>query len=257
MTYRLPRRPASRSLRSIISACLLPGLLVSLAGHKPKAGGQEPPPSEAARRLFARENLVAWCIVPFDAKKRGPEERAAMLERLGFRRFAYDWRAEHKPTFDAELDALKRHGIKLQAFWLAPGEVGPDSRLILEVLKRHKVATELWVMLDLGADRVSGAEQKRRVDAAVTKLRPLAEDAQEAGCTIGLYNHGGWFGEPENQVAILEGLGALGIANVGIVYNLHHGHAHVDRLGPILQMLKPYLLAVNLNGMVRDGDKRG
>lgn len=34
--------------------------------------------------LFARTNLVAWCIVPFDAKKRGPEERAAMLEKLGF-----------------------------------------------------------------------------------------------------------------------------------------------------------------------------
>ena len=32
--------------------------------------------------LFARTNLAAWCIVPFDAKKRGPEERAAMLERL-------------------------------------------------------------------------------------------------------------------------------------------------------------------------------
>ena len=30
----------------------------------------------AADNLFARENLVAWCIVPFDAQKRGPAERA-------------------------------------------------------------------------------------------------------------------------------------------------------------------------------------
>ena len=44
----------------------------------------------AADDLFRRDNLVAWCIVPFDAQKRGPEERAAMLERLGFRHFAYD-----------------------------------------------------------------------------------------------------------------------------------------------------------------------
>ena len=36
-----------------------------------------------AKELFRRDNLVAWCIVPFDAKKRGPEERAAMLEKLG------------------------------------------------------------------------------------------------------------------------------------------------------------------------------
>src|SRR5688500_8120471 len=67
--------------------------------------------------LFDRPNLVAWCIVPFDAKRRGPEERAQMLKRLGFTRFAYDWRAEHLPTFDAELDALKKHGISLEAFW--------------------------------------------------------------------------------------------------------------------------------------------
>ena len=48
--------------------------------------------------------------MPFDSKKRGPEERAAMLERLGFKRFAYDWRTEHIPTFDAEIeDALGAH----------------------------------------------------------------------------------------------------------------------------------------------------
>src|SRR5688572_5092645 len=68
-------------------------------------------------QLFARTNLVAWCIVPFDAKKRGPEERAAMMERLGFRMFAYDYRAEHISTFDAEMEALKRHHIQLLAWW--------------------------------------------------------------------------------------------------------------------------------------------
>ena len=34
-----------------------------------------------------------------------------MLERLGFKHFAYDWRDEHVPTFDAEVDALKRQGV--------------------------------------------------------------------------------------------------------------------------------------------------
>ena len=38
--------------------------------------------AEAADKtdVLRRENLVAWCIVPFDAKKRGPAERAAMLK---------------------------------------------------------------------------------------------------------------------------------------------------------------------------------
>ncbi len=66
-----------------------------------------------SKGLFGRKNLVAWCIVPFDSKKRGPEERAAMLEKLGFTHFAYDYRAEHIPTFDAEIEALKRHHVEL------------------------------------------------------------------------------------------------------------------------------------------------
>ena len=49
-----------------------------------------PAARSADHQLFARTNLMAWCIVPFDAKKRGPEERAAMMERLGFKHFAYD-----------------------------------------------------------------------------------------------------------------------------------------------------------------------
>ena len=37
----------------------------------------------------------------------------------------------------------------------------------------------------------------------------------------------GWFGEPENQIAIIEKLKERGVTNVGIVYNLHHGHDHL------------------------------
>src|SRR5437899_2972158 len=54
----------------------------------------------AARWHYGRDNLVAWCVVPFDARQRGPEERAAMLERLGFHHYAYVWRTKHLPTFD-------------------------------------------------------------------------------------------------------------------------------------------------------------
>src|SRR3954463_5065896 len=67
-------------------------------------------PKSDPRRLFARENLIAWCIVPFDSKHRGPEERAAMLERLGFRHFAYDWRGEHAALLADGAGDPKRHG---------------------------------------------------------------------------------------------------------------------------------------------------
>ena len=215
------------------------------------------PTIAADDHVFDRENLIAWCIVPFDSKKRGPEDRAAMLERLGFRHFAYDWRAEHIPTFDAEVDALHRHGVELDAFWVAPGELNRESRVILDVLKRHGIKAQLWVLLGLGDNRVTGPEQERRVDAAVAKLRPLAEEAGRIGCSLALYNHGGWFGEPENQLAIVENLKHQGIQNVGIVYNLHHGHDHLGRLAEVVAKLKPYLVAINLNGMDPGGDRVG
>jgi len=103
------------------------------------------PRAGADAMLFARTNLAAWCIVPFDAKKRSPEERAQMLERLGFTQFAYDYRAEHIPTFDAEMEALKRHHIRLLAWWF-PTTLNDEARLILDVLKRHELRPQLWVM---------------------------------------------------------------------------------------------------------------
>ncbi len=244
--------PASRLIVPARLAVL--AFLIGLAGV---ARAQAPKEADASKALFGRDNLIAWCIVPFDSSKRGPEERAAMLEKLGFKHFAYDWRAEHIPTFDAEIDALKKHGVALDAFWVAPGELNRESRIILDALKRHSVKAQLWALIDLGPDKVQGAEQDRRVALAVQKLRPLAEEAGKIGCTVALYNHGGWFGEPENQIAIIEKLKASGVSNVGLVYNLHHGHEHLTRFSALLQKMKPYLMALNINGMDPDGEKAG
>jgi putative heme-binding domain-containing protein len=227
------------------------GLHLSAKGYQVWTAILEPTLAASRRDLFARENLVAWCIVPFDAKKRGPEERAAMLARLGFKRFAYDWRAEHVPTFDAELDALGRHGIKLEAFWL-PAALDADGRRILDLLRRHKIGTQLWVTM--GDPGSPSQTQTEKIEAAARILRPIAEEAAKIDCKVGLYNHGGWFGEPENQLAILD---HLGLANVGLVYNLHHGHDQVDRLPELLGKMLPHLYAVNLNGMSRGGDRVG
>ncbi len=42
-----------------------------------------------------------------------------------------------------------------------------------------------------------------------------------------------------------------------MVYNLHHGHDHLDRFAELLAKMKPYLVTINLNGMVPAGDKVG
>lgn len=210
---------------------------------------------DAALGVFARSNLVAWCIVPFDAKKRGPEERAQMLERLGIRRFAYDYRAEHIPTFDAEVQAMKRHGIEFTAWWF-PGTLNDEARGILKVIERHGITPQLWITG--GGSLVKDAGEKQaRVDAEAARVRPIAEAAARLGCNVGLYNHGSWFGEPENQIAIIEHLKSSGMTNIGVVYNFHHGHDHIARFAELFPRMQPYLLCVNLNGMVKEGDKQG
>ena len=75
------------------------------------------PGCTTAPDIFAKQNLVAWCIVPFDANERSPAERAEMVRRLGLRRVAYDWRAKHVATFEDEIVHYQKRGIEFFAFW--------------------------------------------------------------------------------------------------------------------------------------------
>src|SRR5688500_13194597 len=133
----------------------------------------------SAAKLLDKDNLVAWCIVPFDAKKRGPEERAKMLADLGIRKLAYDWRDKDIPTFDQELDALNRHKIKLHAFWLTsepkPGKEKNVSA-VLDFLKRRKAKTELWYMFIPPKD-FNSLSQDAKVAMTSEAVRFLASEA--------------------------------------------------------------------------------
>ncbi len=206
-------------------------------------------PSPAAGEVFANKNLVAWCIVPFDVKKRGPEERAKMLERLGITKFAFDWREEHVPSFDDEMNALLRHHIELQAFWMP---YGPDPVKdkhypeILAVLKRHHIKTQLWWSYGSSSDSLKNLTQEEKVIAVGDMVRALAEDAAKIGCTVGLYNHNGWFGEPENELAILR---CVNMQNVGIVYNFNHAEDQTGRFAEFFPKILPHLIALNIAGL--------
>ena len=134
--------------------------------------------------LFARTNLTAWCIVPFDAKQRGPEARAQMLAKLGITQLAYDWRAKDIPTFDAEVAAMTRHGVAMTAWWF-PGGLNAEARAILECIKRHDIHPQLWVMLESGehlrlaqAFESTPAAQAAHVERMVTGVKPIAAEAR-------------------------------------------------------------------------------
>jgi hypothetical protein len=187
---------------------------------------------------FRRENLVAWCIVPFDAKKRDPQARAAMVKNLGLRRVAYDWREENIPEFDKEMLTYKEHGLEFFAFWNGHESAYP-------LFPKHGIKPQIWHTLQTG----KGLSNSEKIASAVQSLIPLATRTKEAGLALGLYNHGGWGGLPDNLVAVCKSLREMGYADVGIVYNFHHAHPRIANFADDLRKMKPYLLCLNLNGM--------
>ncbi|MFW6107321.1 MAG: hypothetical protein ACOC8A_01375 [bacterium] len=220
-------------------------LSIGLLAAAPAAGAAERSEQGRSESVFAKGNLVAWCIVPFDAEQRGPAERAEMLERLGIRRLAYDWRSRHVPTFEDEIIQMKKHGIDFFAFWSFHPAMAP-------LVRKHGVRPQFW----LTVPSPKGATQEARVEAAAKALLPRVEQVRRLGCKLGLYNHGGWGGEPANMVAVCQWLRANAHADhVGIVYNLHHGHGHIADFRQTLEQMMPYLLCINLNGMKPGGPK--
>ena len=209
----------------------------------------------AAEQLFAKENLAAWCIVPFDSKHRTPEQRAEMLANLGLTKEVYDWRDNNISEFDDELDQLTKRNIELTGFWLVCGLDPANeqySKLIVEFLQRRNVrGCQLWVCVG-GFEGI--ADENERVEKIAAGITWLADEMKKIDGTVLLYNHGGWFGEPENMIKIIE---STNRRNVWITYNFHHAHHRIADFKPMLEMMLPYLKNISLNGMVVDGEKNG
>ncbi len=185
-----------------------------------------------------KSNLVAWCIVPFDASDRSPSERSAMLANLGLRRSAYDWRARHIPEFEEEILQYRKNGIEYFAFW---GQHEKAFKLFAE----YGLRPQIWQTLG----NPGKTSQTDNILAATAASRPLAIRTAKLGCKLGLYNHGGWGGNPGNLIAVCRALHEEGHRHVGIVYNWHHGHDRIRHWAEDLKQMMPYLHCINLNGM--------
>ena len=128
---------------------------------------------------FAKDQLVAWCIVPFDAKKRRPAERVEMLKRLGIKRVAYDWRAQHVKEFEEEILQYKKNDLEFFAFWSIHEEA-------FRLFEKHKIHPQIWRT----APSPLGETHEAKVAAAAQALLPLVERTKKMGSKLGLYNHG-------------------------------------------------------------------
>ena len=195
--------------------------------------------ARTANGIYGKQNLAAWCIVPFDAKHRTPQERGEMLQRLGIQRLAYDWRDSHITQLEEEIIECKRRNIEFMAFWGWHDSLEP-------LVAKHDVHPQIWMTVS----SPPGTTDAERVENAANELLPMAEKTKRLGLKLGIYNHGDWGGEPANMAAVCRRLRELGPNDhVGIAYNFHHGHGHIDDFPTALKTMTPYLLCVNLNGM--------
>ncbi len=216
---------------------------------------QEKNQTDNDRGLFDQSNLVAWCIVPFDSENRGAEARAEMLNELGVNKLAYDWRQQHLPTFEAELKSLETHNINLQAVWFwidqdSVGYLGEDNEALWDKMVANNVQTECW--FSFAPQFFAGLSDEEKYQRTIRFISDFRERAKQQGCTLGMYNHGDWFGNPLNQLAIID---SLGDDHLGMVYNFHHAHHEIDDFENLLAQMQDHLLCINLNGMVKEGAK--
>lgn len=206
---------------------------------------------------FEKSNLIPWSIVGFDVKERTPQERLEMLAALGFNRYAYGNRPKHIPTMQQEWKSAKKHNIKIDAVWLyvnlkkdQPNNLKPESEAVFENLKIVGLKTQIWVGFEpFYFENLSKEESLKQ---AVKMVLYLSERAKSLGCKIALYNHGGWYGKPDNQLKIIEALPEL---DLGIIFNFHHAHDSLDEYSENINNLLPYLWCVNINGMRKEGPK--
>ena len=211
------------------------------------------PPTE--RHIIPMNNLVAWCVVPFDSEKRGPKERIDMLHELGFTQFAYDWREEHLDSMEEEWAYAEEKGIDIFSVWMwfnaerdSLGKLSPGNERVFQALKNTKLKTQIWISFN--ENFFEGLDEDGTLVKAKEMVQFIASRADSIGCTVSLYNHGDWFGEPKNQIRIIQGLPEF---DLGIIYNFHHGHEQIEYYDEIITESLPYLKCVNINGMNVDG----
>jgi sugar phosphate isomerase/epimerase len=180
-----------------------------------------------------------------------------MLKEMGFDKYAYDWRDRHLDEMGEELKLAQSNGIEVASVWMyitagndTIGQLSPSNERIFDILSESKVETTIW--LGFGDNYFEGLSHQLSVEKGAEMVKYIYARALEMGCEIALYNHGGWYGDPNNQIEIIK---TIGTDKIGLIYNFHHAHEHIDDFFNLAKNMMPYLSVVNLNGMKKGGPK--
>ncbi|TXG37282.1 sugar phosphate isomerase/epimerase family protein [Seonamhaeicola maritimus] len=212
---------------------------------------------QRANNQLVNQDLYPWCIVAFDSLERSPQERISMLKELGFKKYAYDWRDKHLDNTLTELKLAVKNNIEIISVWLwlnakrdSIGQLSHGNEKLFDIIEQSGLNTTIWV--SMSENYFKDLDQKQSLNRAINFIDFVSNKSKSMGCKVALYNHGGWFGNPYNQIEIIK---KLPQHNLNLVYNFHHGHHTIDEFSSLSKAMSPYLSAVNLNGMEKDGEK--
>jgi hypothetical protein len=309
--------------RMVFGLCVL--LIIVLQEDSIAApGGKMNPERILPDNIWSTGNLIAWEAAPCDVAKRSSEQRAQMLERLGFKNYAYiastvPWNLKVDTTVsqfdaDSEIEAMQRHGIAILAWYLWINNDDPANDPLVKstfaLFRHHHIHPDLWIAhsfayypqntkqwlrllpekyAKLAWPNVSGCQdgfpslkasdahaateaytraitqieaanypktvQARRdkIDSEAQRIGKLVKLASAYGCRVDIYNHHGWFGMVETELAILSRLEQIGITGVGIVYNFAHArdalHDDASHFAALWKSMQAHVVAINVTGL--------
>lgn len=199
--------------------------------------------------------VTPWCIVNFDSLERSPFERIKMLKNMGFTKYGYNWDNEHLDYLKEEFALAKENNIEITSIFLwlnakrdGIGKLSPENERLFSLLSEVEYKPAIW--LSFSDNFFKDSTQEKCLSTAIEFVKSIKNKADKIGCKIALYNHHGWFGNPYNQIEIIE---SLPNDSLSIVYNFHHAHQYLDDYAEIAKRITPYLSYVNINGMKREG----
>lgn len=205
--------------------------------------------------LFKVDEVSPWCIIGFDSLDRNPKQRIDMLKQMGFTKYGYNKGKGDLTKMIEEFKLAKENNIEIVSIFLwlnakrdSIGKLSPLNQELLSNIKEVEYKPTIWLSFSNNYFEELNHEQSMELSIEMIKFIKLKAD--EMGCKLALYNHHGWFGNPHNQVEILE---KLNQDSITMVYNFHHSQEYIDEFPEIVKKIKPYLSFVNLNGVNKQG----
>ncbi|EDP95873.1 TIM barrel protein [Kordia algicida OT-1] len=207
------------------------------------------------KQLIEVEEVSPWCILGFDAADRTPEQRISLLKELGLKKYGFNKGKGDFSKMKEEFQLAEQNNIEITSvfLWLnakrdSIGKLSPANQELLQNLSEVKQKPVVWV--SFSDNFFENLTEEASIKRATEMINFVKTKVDKMGCKLALYNHHGWFGNPYNQLKILE---KLNDPSITMVYNFHHAHEYVDQFQNIVKKIKPHLSFVNLNGIKKEG----